>query len=319
MRVVWVGTNDGEKHCRHHHALRLHMRDHYGVTLIGPGHTWDAGRKRVPLPDVARKADVLVVDLRGSGPVSLDLGEKIDCFRVMVERDYHNKPQWPFVLKYDPHLILGSVLRPSPPDGLDPWTQRHTHVPYDPWIDDPRWTLWNYPVDMSVFYPKGERTKNIALFGVRTVSYLDRRAARRALRGRKDTWMPRPTLIRAHKKINTALHYHDKLADGLRMSKMLWVDGSNYNIFLGKYNEGIASGCLLIGRRPFGWDRYYPNEFIQECSPDTVNEVVDKWATKDKEREEITRAALDYCRNHHSIEKRGAQVWDMIVTQLATC
>jgi len=317
MKVIWVGTNDERKHCRHHHALRLHMRDTYGVTLAGPGYSWKRGTKRVDLLKVVGDADVCVLDMRGSDQVGVTSTTPPDCTRILIERDYHNKPQWGGVLKYAPHIILGSVLRAPPPEGLDPWKQKGTHVKYDPWVADPRWRLFNYPVDTSVFYPGSEeRDREIALFGVRTVAYRARRAARGILKKRKGSWLPNPTLIRQHKDINPALHYHDKLADGLRRCKMLWVDGANRNIFLGKYNEGIASGCLLVGVRPFGWDKYYPDRFLIETEPEDIGYVVEEWLNREEERKAITEEAWEYCVAHHSVEARGRQAWEVLEQSL---
>ena len=138
MRVVWIGTNDEDGHVRHHHELRLHMRKEYGVELAGPGYTWNIGKKGVPLSTVAGKADVVVLDARGCSPLHLICDAIPDAYRVLIERDFHNKPQWSTVKKFKPHAMLGAVARASPPDDMDPWKQKGTHVKYDPWIDDDR-------------------------------------------------------------------------------------------------------------------------------------------------------------------------------------
>jgi hypothetical protein len=74
----------------------------------------------------------------------------------------------------------------------------------------------------------------------------------------------------------------------------------------------MASGCILIGEKPFGWNLYFPECEMLECTPREASEKVDhvlqhpEWAVGTAH---YNRAIL---RAMHSIPARADQIMDML-------
>lgn len=312
MRIAWLGVAGGK--VVHWHALRKYMEAQYGVDLMGPGYSWgieDLRQRKLSELNLD-KYDVVVWDDRNSSslPLRLKGDRRPDCKFVFVEQDYHNKARWMVPKKLNPDVILGSVLRPAPPEGHDPWKEKKQHPTYDPWVSDGRWALWPYPVDTTVFKEwSGEKRLFVGgVFGVVGPLYPQRREVRRLLVGEEMFWRG-PKGKRSLFKGECC--YGERLARKLCQLNSLWVDGSSRGIFLGKYHEGIACGCRLIGQRPYGWNSYYPDHFLVEATPEEFIERA--WDTyRWSGRRELVEEAMAYCQKHHSVESRAVQFMEVV-------
>jgi len=308
MKVAWLGTEDTIRHNRQFDSLRHYMRDTYGVTLIGPGYTYDYRVKTKLSTVLPEDPDIFVWDDRGCSPLLVQIDRQPECPCIYIEQDYHQRSRWSIPKKLPAKYIFGSAPRPLPPDGLNPWTHQagKMHPEFDPWIGHETFRMLPYCINTNVFHNgNGQRDYDGGMFGTITAWYTARREVKQLLKHRDGCW------VGAKKHSKQALYWND-LADRLRQTKVLWVDGSNRGMFFLKFHEGISCGCLLIGKRPYGWDDLYPHEFMVDCEPEDAVDAINEWSAKDEEREEITHAASDWCRTHHDISVRGDAMWEVL-------
>ena len=307
MLVVWIGMNDSTSCVLNFHELRCELRDRHGVMLIGDGYSWPAFRgSQTPLSVVLNQlppADWVVFDDRnGMGYPRIRVDERPPCKVGWVENDYHNKKRVGLAKMLEPDVVFNAVLRPAS-DG-------------DDFRND---VLCPFPVNVERFKPGPETYYDIALYGQTSGPYKIRRAAKKVLRER----MARQgkVFLPTHGgywrddrgSYSGKTYYNDELAAELRTCKFLWVDGSDWGVFLQKYNEGIASGCVLLGEIPFGWEEYYSSGFIIPTTPKNLEETIDA------HREcpfPWTEDARNECVKRHSIEARAEQIMEVLHARL---
>ena len=309
MLVIWIGMNDEKSCVLNFHELRCELRDKHGVELIGDGYSWAPGTgKGTPLSTILKQlppADWVVFDDRnGMGYPQIRVDERPDCKVAWVENDYHNKRRHELARKIKPDVVFNAVARPEV-DEVD-----------DPFRDG---VLCPFPVNVKRFRPAIEKVHEIGFYGSTAGPYTSRAAAKVILRRR----MLRQggVFLQTHGgywKDNRGsspgkTFYNDELAAELGKCRFLWVDGSNWNVFLQKYHEGIASGCVLVGEIPYRWENYYQGGYILPATPETLEEVIDAnmdaplpW-TEDARRE---------CVKRHSIEARAEQIMEVLHERL---
>jgi hypothetical protein len=303
MRVLWLGINDDPGCVLHFHELRCELRDAHGVTLAGPGYSWPYGESRC-LSDLAGNEGfdwIVLDDTNALGYVRVNWDFRPAAKVAWREGDWHNGYRKETAVAIRPDAILSCVDRPSSPQ--------------DEFRDHPGRTLVPMAVNTKRFHPRcGPRRYAVGLFGKVGKAYASRTAARCALSPRGDAWLPTHGGYWRDGRGSApgATFYNDELADALRDCAMVWVDGSDYGVFLNKYNEAAACGCLLVGEVPYNWSAYYPEASMVRCCPEEVNEVVDFYADHDRAREEIAERATEHCLENHSIEARAKQVMEVL-------
>jgi len=219
------------------------------------------------------------------------------------EHDWHNGSRRAVADKIKPDLILGCV-------------DRATGVSPDPYQQSDRWHLVPHPVNTARFHPGNgqERPFSAGLYGMTGQCYQSRTSARRVLCKHGGGWVPQHGGYwrdgRGSKPNLT--YYNDELAAALRKVMALWVDGSDYNVLLSKYFEGAASGCVLLGERPYGWEEVIPPEVdpLIECTPDEFPEAAA--SVTEEQRQAISAAIFPYLEEHHSIPARANQIMQLL-------
>lgn len=302
MKILWLGIDDTGGCVLHWHKLRLRLKQEYGVTLAGPGYSWPFGENR-PLSEIARGSwDWIVLDdcnAKGYVPVRWDI--QPDAKIAWREHDWHNRRRQEVAHRIKPDIVLGCYERPL---GLDPIRSL------------PGWRLIPQAVDTEWFHANGQaRRYAVGLYGQRAKCYPARCAAWRVMGKREDAW--RPThggYWHSGKKHNDGIStfYNENLATALQEVKTLWVDGGKWAGCVLKFFEGAASGCLLVGEEPHGWEACFPRESMIRCAPDDLESVVDFYDRNEALRRAIAIPAMIHCRSHHSIEARAKQIVEVL-------
>ena len=305
MKVVWLGMNDEGGCVLGWHELREHLRDEYGVILVGPGYGTNVLMDLQAIADSFRPDWIVLDDCNAKGYVPLQIPSRPKNVRIAWrEHDWHNGYRKQTAYKLQPDLIMGCVER------------RKVEVDKDPFRHHKAWVLVPHPINTRRFtYGVGERDYGVGLYGKTGACYGDRTKAKRVIAERGSGWLPlHGGYWHNGKPHNDGIRtfYNDKLAKALRNVKCLWVDGSDYNVFLAKYLEGAASGCLLIGKKPFAWTSYFPEDGMVECQPDDINRIVDFYIQNERARLIITRRMREYVEEHHSIEVRAKEIIDLL-------
>ena len=300
MRVLWIGMDDENGCVLHFRDLREHLQEAYGVKLVGPGYTYPYGQKPGPLiSDLLVQAGpvdwVVFDDCNARGHIGVNWDVRPERLAIR-EHDW-----WPGFAKewrrrLKPDLIMGCYLRPELPENF-------VHVPQ--------------AVNTERFRSNGmAREFGVGFYGMTGKAYPKRGAARAVIAKRDDAWIGQHTGYwhdGATRSDGVKSFYNDHLADALRKVKCLWVDSpERYQNCVMKFFEGAASGCLLIGQRPYGWEHYFPRGSMVTCEPEYVEQTVDFYADKEPARRAISVPAMFHCRKHHSIEARAKQIMEVL-------
>jgi len=309
MRVIWLGIEDTGGCVLHWNDLRAHLADNHDVELHGPDYTWPLGQRPGPslsalLLEVGTPDWIVFDDCNAKGYVNIRWDCQPDCKVAVREHDWWNSHRGKLHGRINPDLVMGCYDR-----GLGEYRR-----------DVPGWRLVPHAVNTRRFSPNGSsRPYAIGFFGKHGKMYEGRTEARREIRKRSDAWIGQHGGYWHVKENNDGVHtfYNEKLAEQLAQCKTLWVDSpDNKGSCVLKYFEGAASGCLLVGERPFNGDAYFPSDAMVSCAPSEVGEVVDWYAAHDELREAITEKSLNHVREHHSIEVRAQQIMDTLREEL---
>lgn len=299
MRVLWLGMDDENGCVLHFRDLREEL-ERLGVKLVGPGYTWAYGEKPAPLiSDILVRAGpvdwVVYDDCNARGHIAINWDVRPDLLAIR-EHDW-----WPGHAKtlrerLKPDLIMGCYLRPDLPTNF-------VHVPQ--------------AVNTSRFYANGRsRDYAVGFYGATGKCYPKRGEARQIIAARDDSWIGKHTGYwhdgdtRSDGKTS---FYNGDLARALRDVKCLWVDApEQYQNCVLKFFEGAASGCLLIGTKPYGWESYFPRGSMVTCEPDQLDDAIDLYANSEPSRRSIAIQAMAHCRAKHSIQRRAAEIMEVL-------
>ena len=314
MSVLWIGMNDENACTRNWHGLRLALRD-LGATVVGPGYTWPDGGV-VKMSDILREHGehdwVVYDDANALGYAGIILDVRPSGKTAWREHDWWNRNRQEAMRRWNPDRILSTYDRPV--GGTLP------HGEPDTGRSHPDWNFVPHAVDCSRFHPNGPyRDYALGFYGKHGAQYRVRTlarsfiAARMAARG--DVW------IGTHGGYwhdgvthddGRRTFYNDNLANALRRVRMLWVDGLDYQAPVLKFFEGAASGCVLIGRAPYAWERLFPEDILIDCGPQDVDDVTDSLLEDDERRQALSRRTADYCLKHHSLEVRAKEIMELL-------
>ncbi len=301
MRVTWIGMNDENGCVLNWHELRVCLQEQHGVTLKGPGYSYSDNR-RAPLSHLVEGDEdwIVIDDCNAMGYPALDLDVRPDCKVAWREHDWHNKSRIAVADFLKPDLILGCVDRPE-------WDKYRSH---------PGWRLCPHPINTQRFHPgNGQmRPYPVGLYGKVGRCYEKRSAARRHLSECGDAWLPvhGGYWRDGRGSLSGRTFYNDELAEALRHVACLWVDGSDWKVFLQKYTEGAASGCLLLGEVPYAWERYYPKDSMIPCEPGEALEFVEWFRDHEGQRAEYARLATEHAQKAHSVETRAKEIMEVL-------
>ncbi len=301
MKILWLGMNDENACVLHWHDLRCHLRDEHGVTLAGPGYSWDVGEKH-SISEFGSDWDWIVLDdCNASGYVPLRWNVQPKCKVAWREHDWHNRFRQEAGHKIKPSVILSCYQRSLPVN--------------DPFRDDPRRVFVPHAVSTNRFHPGNgqERHWKVGLYGTTASGYDERKTAKRGLRGAPDAWLPvHGGYWRDGRGSGPVTRYNDALAEDLRRVKCLWVSSGKWNGLVLKYFEGAASGCLLFGVKPEGWEECFPSDAMIECDPKDALKVSRRYSEDDDLRTEITKSAWEHLQAKHSIPARASQIMEVL-------
>lgn len=306
---MWLGINDENGCVQHFHELRLELKNKHGVELVGPGYSWPMMEGRFNLSviiDAYGKPDWIVLDDSNAlGYVPLRIAGHPSGVKVAWrENDFHNKYRQATGNVIDPDLIMAILDRPK--KGF--WGS-------DPFRTHPGWELVPHAVNTKRFCPNGnDRPWNIILYGKTGPCYRVRSEAKQVLRGRKDAVLPTHGGYwrDGRGSIPGKTYYNDELAALLAQCKMAWVDGSDYKAAVMKYFECAAAGCLMVGQKPYGWHRYFPDGAMVECEPGELPDIIRFYSRMRRARKSVANLALEHVRKYHSTEERAKQIMALL-------
>jgi len=304
MRVLWLGINDEHGCVLHWHDLRCRLRDEHGVTLAGPGYSWDMGTGPRYVSQLVEKANpdwVVLDDCNALGYVPLIWDQAPKCRVAWREHDWHNRFRQEAGVKIKPDLILSCYERSLPVN--------------DRFRDDPHRVFMPHAVSTHRFHPgNGQvRTFDVGIYGTTSAGYEERREAKKAIRTMRNSWCPvHGGYWKDGRGSGPVTRYNDELAADLRRLKCMWVSSGKWNGVVLKYFEGAASGCMLFGVRPDGWERCFPEEAMVECPPEEAQDVAEWYAKKDSLRQVVAEKATTHCLEHHSVEARASQIMEVL-------
>jgi len=301
-RILWLGMDDSKGCVLHWHDLRCRLRDEHGVTLAGPGYSWEFGQKHA-ISEFGDDWDWIVLDdcnAMGYVPIMWDVRPK--CPIAWREHDWHNVRRQQNAAIFMPDLVLSCYEREMPITDI--------------FRDHPNRHFVPHPVSTKRFNPGNgqERTWDAGLYGTLGAGYEDRRVARASIVSLGErAWLPvHGGYWRDDRGSGEKTRYNDELARDLRRVKCLWVNGGKWNGIVMKYFEGAASGCLLVGTKPDGWDLCFPPNSMVECEPEKAAEVMQDFADDEIARRYVSEHATEHCLKEHSVEARARQIMEIL-------
>ena len=297
MKVLWLGMNDETGCVWHWHELRLCLKEQHGVILKGPGYSYP-DNPRIPLSSLLDGDEDWIVldDCNAMGYVNIVPDVRPNAKVAWREHDWHNKRRQANAEQWHYDLVMGCYRR-------DGWYPKH-------------FKLVPHAINTERFHPGNGQLRpwQIGMYGKTCKhAYPERIEARQAIKKCSDSWLPtHGGYWRDGRGSGPITRYNDQLAHDLRHVACLYVSGGRWNGMVLKYLEGAASGCLLMGNVPCGWEESFPKDSMLPCEPGEVGEFADWFADHEEQRAEFARIATERALKEHSIEARAEQIMEVL-------